>query len=139
MHFGARPGGPGSMRRLVVGRRAELVLGGGGRRRREARRGRRRGRRGRRGPRGASARGGAARVVLRGAGTHYPGLVARAGARVVLRGVTVTGFPGGVVADGGELSIEESSIDGNSLVGVYVLHGGTAKVTRSRVARLLAG
>jgi len=74
----------------------------------------------------------AARVTLRYDGGAQGGIYTNDALRV--RGVTVTGFPGGVLVEGGSLELEDSVVHANSAVGVYVRFRGSVVVRRSKVS-----
>ncbi|MBX3186732.1 MAG: right-handed parallel beta-helix repeat-containing protein [Labilithrix sp.] len=78
--------------------------------------------------------GGPSGPAGRRAGVFVPGLT---GAK--LRGVTVSGFRGGVLMEDGELTIEDALIDGNDTLGVYLRFGGKATFRRSKVSNVTAG
>jgi|GEM_PF-2225625 len=56
-----------------------------------------------------------------------------------LRGVTVSGFRGGVLVEGGELLMEDSVVDGNNTLGVYLRFGSQMTMRRSKLSNTVAG
>lgn len=81
----------------------------------------------------------AEKVVFKGpvgprAGAFVPGAV---GAR--LSGVTITGFAGGILLEGGDLTVEDALVDGNDMLGVYLRFGATVTMRRSKIAHTTRG
>ncbi len=54
-------------------------------------------------------------------------------------GMTLTGFSGGVLLEGGDLTAEDILVDGNDLLGVYLRFGAKATLRRSKVVRTRRG
>ncbi len=78
----------------------------------------------------------AAQVVIEGGTETTSGIFSNQS--LTLSGVTVTGFPGGVLVQGGVLTLEDSIIDSNSIAGLIV-QGGMATVQRSRLSGVTLG
>ena len=58
---------------------------------------------------------------------------------VKIRGITITGFVGGVLLEGGELAIDDTLIDGNDQLGVYLRFGAKATIRRSKISNTRRG
>lgn len=58
---------------------------------------------------------------------------------VKIRGITITGFVGGALLEGGEVTIDDTLIDGNEQLGIYLRFGAKAAVHRSKVSNTKRG
>ena len=76
----------------------------------------------------------AEKVRVTNSGGNQVGLYADGVRGIVARGITITGHAGGVFADFGELTLEDSVIDGNAAVGVFAKNGSIVTVRRSRIS-----
>lgn len=56
-----------------------------------------------------------------------------------VRGVTVSGFRGGILLEGGAMTVEDVVIDGNDTLGIYLRFGAKVTVRRSKVSNTVAG
>lgn len=77
----------------------------------------------------------AEKVRVTGAGGNQVGLYAYNAQKVVARGLTITGHVGGVFAELGELTLEDSVVEGNAAVGVFAKLGSTITVRNSRISQ----
>lgn len=67
-------------------------------------------------------------------GVRFPAL-----GRARLSGVTITGYRGAIAAEGGELVVEDSLIDGNETLGVYAFTGAKVTIRRSKISHTTPG
>lgn len=56
-----------------------------------------------------------------------------------VRGVTVSGFRGGILLEGGAMTVEDVVIDGNDTLGIYLRFGAKVTVRRSKVSNTVVG
>lgn len=77
----------------------------------------------------------AEKVRVTGAGGNQVGLYAYNAQKVVARGLTITGHVGGVFAELGELTLEDSVVEGNAAVGVFAKLSSTITVRNSRISQ----
>lgn len=68
------------------------------------------------------------------AGIYLPG-----DGRAKLTGVTVTGYRGGALVEGGDLTLEDTLIDGNDTLGLYTRFGSTVTMRRSKISNTTPG
>lgn len=78
-------------------------------------------------------------VVAPPQGNIRAGVYVNGAEGVSVRGVTITGFPGGVLAEGGGLTLEDVVVDQNVTVGVYLRFGAKVTMRRSKVSRTARG
>lgn len=56
-----------------------------------------------------------------------------------IRGVTVTGFRGGILLEGGAMTVEDVVIDGNDTLGAFLRFGAKVTIRRSKISNTVAG
>jgi hypothetical protein len=77
----------------------------------------------------------AAEVVIENPGDKRAGILVTNATGVVVHGVTLTGHTTGVYVKGaGDVTVEDSILDANKWMGLYVLDQGHAKLVRTRVS-----
>jgi Right handed beta helix region len=77
----------------------------------------------------------AAEVVIENPGDRRAGILVTNATGVTVRGVTLKGHTTGVYVKGaGDVTVEDSVLDANKWMGVYVLDQGHAKLVRTRVS-----
>jgi hypothetical protein len=82
----------------------------------------------------------AAQVVVKApAGNPKAGVYVAATTGVTIRGLTLTGFPGAVLLEQGELVLEDSVIDASTQVAVFLKLGSKLTMRRSVVANTTLG
>lgn len=79
------------------------------------------------------------KVVFKGPFNDRAGVFVPGATGTKLRGVTVTGFVGGILVEDGELTVEDTLVDANDTLGIYLRFGATATVRRSKIARTTRG
>jgi hypothetical protein len=81
----------------------------------------------------------AEKVLFVSPGGPRAGIYAPEGASGTVSGVTVSGYAGGVLSDGGTLTVEDSLIDANNTLGLYAHLGAKVTVRRSRISNTTPG
>lgn len=81
----------------------------------------------------------AEKVRFESPGGPRAGLYVKGSTGGTVRNVTVTGFRGGVLMEGGDVTIEDSLIDANNTLGVYLRFGAKVTMRRSRLSNTVLG
>jgi len=81
----------------------------------------------------------AEKVRFESPGGPRAGLYVKGGTGGVVKNVTITGFRGGVLMEGGDVTIEDSLVDANNTLGVYLRFGAKVTMRRSRISNTVLG
>jgi hypothetical protein len=81
----------------------------------------------------------ASKVIVTSAGGPRAGVFVHDATGGRIRGVTITGFPGGVLLEGGDLVLEDVIVDKNDTVGLFAKFDATVTIRRSKLSRTVAG
>lgn len=81
----------------------------------------------------------ASKVIVTSPGGPRAGVFVKNATGGRIRGITVTGFPGGVLLEGGDLVLEDVVVDKNVTIGLFAKYDATVTIRGSKISRTIAG